>query len=284
MLSRRSLLLGAALGPRPRALIVDGRNNHDWRASTPILRRILERWFDAAVATAPNGKGPAEGFVPDFAAHSVVVLNYSDLGNGGSWPKTTQQMFERYVTGGGGVVVFHAASSAFAEWPEYNRIIGLGGWGGRDERSGPMVRYRNGLEVRDTRPGKAGRHGKRHEFAVTIRDAAHPIVSGFPPVWMHTVDELYDSMRGPAEAITVLATAWSDPATGGTGEHEPVLMTVRRGKGRIFHTALGHDEVAMDCTGFAMTLARGTEWAATGKVTIPLPARFPTATQSVRYF
>lgn len=284
MLSRRSLLLGAALRPKPRALIVDGRNNHDWKAATPLLRRILEPAFDVSVATAPAGKGPVEGFTPAFAAHHVAVLNYSDFGNGGTWPAVTRTAFERFVHNGGGVVVFHAASSAFAEWPEFNRIIGLGGWGDRDERSGPMVRYRNGRMVRDTKPGKAGHHGSRHEFLVTARDTSHPIMAGLPPVWRHTSDELYDSLRGPAEHLHVLATAWSDPAISGTDEHEPVLFTVRYGKGRIFHTTLGHDAVAIDCTGFALTLARGTEWAATGKATIQPPHRFPTDAQSVPFF
>ena len=284
MLSRRSLLLGAALRPKPRALIVDGRNNHDWRATTPLLRRILEPAFDVAVSTAPDGKGPVDGFAPNFTGQAVVVLNYSDFGNGGAWPEPTRTAFERYVTAGGGVVVFHAASSAFADWPAYNRIIGLGGWGGRNEQSGPMLRYRDGRVIRETKPGNAGHHGKRHEFAIAVRDSQHPVMAGLPPVWMHTIDELYDSLRGPAEDIQVLATSWSDPGTGGTGEHEPVLFTVCYGKGRVFHTTLGHDAVAMDCAGFALTLVRGTEWAATGKVTSPVPARFPTAAQSAHIF
>ncbi|MBL8235226.1 MAG: ThuA domain-containing protein, partial [Bryobacterales bacterium] len=85
--------------------------------------------------------------------------------------------------------------------------------------------------------------------------------------------------RGPAENLTVLATAWADPATGGSGEHEPVLMTIRYGKGRVFHTVLGHGVEAMQCAGFVTTFQRGTEWAATGKVTLKVPADFPSAAQ-----
>jgi hypothetical protein len=36
-------------------------------------------------------------------------------------------------------------------------------------------------------------------------------------------------------------------------------------------TALGHDAAAMKSAGFIATLTRGTEWAATGNVTIPVP-------------
>jgi type 1 glutamine amidotransferase len=84
---------------------------------------------------------------------------------------------------------------------------------------------------------------------------------------MHVADELYDSLRGPGENMTVLATAHSDPKNKGTGHDEPVLMALRYGKGRVFHTTLGHDVAALSCVGFITTFQRGTEWAATGKVT-----------------
>ena len=89
-------------------------------------------------------------------------------------------------------------------------------------------------------------------------------------------DELYHGMRGPIENVHVLATAYSDKAKGGTGDHEPMIWTVNYGKGRVFHTPMGHDLDGMRCVGFMATLLRGTEWAATGKVTMPIPADFPT--------
>jgi type 1 glutamine amidotransferase len=56
-----------------------------------------------------------------------------------------------------------------------------------------------------------------------------------------------------------------------------MLMTLEYGNGRVFHTVLGHADYSMNCVGFATTLQRGTEWAATSKVTIPVPEDFPTA-------
>ena len=139
-----------------------------------------------------------------------------------------------------------------------------------------MVRVRNGEVVIDDKPGKAGHHGKRHAFQVKTLETKDPIMAPLPALWMHAEDELYDSLRGPAKNMKLLATAYSDPATGGTGENEPILFTIAFGKGRIFHTTLGDDVEAMKCVGFITTLQRGTEWAATGNVTIAIPSNFPT--------
>lgn len=258
---------------RLKALIVDGQNNHDWKATTPILKQHLEEGglFGVDVATAPSG-ADTSGFEPDFAAYDVVVTNY----NGAPWPEATQQALVDYVRGGGGFAVVHAANNAFPDWKEYNEMIGLGGWGGRTERSGPYVRFKDGKFVRDTSAGAGGGHGRQHPFEVVIRNSEHPITAGLPQAWMHAADELYDKLRGPAENLTVLATAYSEPETGGTGEHEPMLVTVDYGQGRVFHTTLGHSPEAMRCVGFIVTLRRGAEWAASGKVTQEeLPQDFP---------
>jgi type 1 glutamine amidotransferase len=95
--------------------------------------------------------------------------------------------------------------------------------------------------------------------------------------WMHAADELYHGMRGPAENVHLLATAFDDKKRGGTGENEPMIWTVSYGKGRVFHTPMGHDRNSMLCVGFLTTLLRGTEWAATGIVTQAIPNNFPTA-------
>jgi type 1 glutamine amidotransferase len=173
----------------------------------------------------------------------------------------------------------HAANNSFPQWPAYNDMIGVGGWGGRTEKSGPYLRLREGKFTTDMTPGRGGSHGPKHPFVVEIRNAEHPITAGLPPRWMHASDELYDRLRGPAKDVTVLASAFADSAKGGSGEHEPMLMVIPYGKGRVFHTPMGHDSVSMTCVGFQTVLTRGTEWAATGKVTIPVPADFPTADQ-----
>jgi type 1 glutamine amidotransferase len=263
-----------AQGAPMKALIIDGQNNHDWKTTTPALKQILEETglFAVEVATSPPAKGDMSTFKPDFAAYRVIISNY----NGEPWSTETQEAFEKFVGGGGGFVSVHAADNAFPEWKAYNEMIGVGGWGDRKESSGPYLRLRDGQWVHDITPGTGGSHGAQHAFVVQTREPAHPIMGGLPPAWLHAKDELYDRLRGPAKNVTVLASALATKETRGSGEHEPLLMVISYGKGRVFHTALGHGMEAIRCVGFATTLQRGTEWAATGSVTQKIPANFPT--------
>ena len=260
-----------------RALIVTGQNNHNWKASSPILKTLLEQTglFAADIAQSPAKGGDMNTFTPNFSKYDVVVIDY----NGDSWSEKTKTAFVEYVKNGGGVVIYHAGDNSFPEWKEYNLIIGLGGWGNRSQKDGPYVYYKNDKMVIDTAAGRGGSHGKRQEFEVRLRNTEHPITKGLPARWIHGSDELYSELRGPAQNMEILATAPSQKNAGGTGRDEPMLMTISYGKGRIFHTALGHADAsggpALQCVGFIVTFQRGAEWAASGKVTQKIPYDFP---------
>jgi type 1 glutamine amidotransferase len=272
-----------------KVLIVDGQNGHKWAETTPVLKKVLEETglFTVDVATSPPKGGDMSTFKPNFAAYKVVVSNYQ----GDSWNAETKKALADYVCGGGGLVIYHFACAAFPDWPEYNEMIGLGGWGGRDEKAGTYVRWKEGQIVRQTAPGAndvrvdqrtkarrviVGSHGPMQPFQIVIREPNHPITKGLPPAFMHVPDELYGWLRGPAKNLTVLATAFAPGGKwGGADEHEPILFTVQYGQGRVFQNALGHTPVELKSVAFIATFQRGVEWAATGKVTQAVPADFP---------
>jgi uncharacterized protein len=262
-----------------KTLIVNGQNNHNWKIGSETMKKILEgsNLFSVNIATSPEKGEDMSNFKPIFSDYDVVVLDY----NGDEWCEETKISFLNYVRKGGGVFILHAADNSFPKWKEYNEIIGLGGWGKRNEKDGPYVYWQDGKIVRDNSPGKGGGHGKQHEYVITTREPEHPIMKGLPAEWFHAQDELYHGLRGPAENMTILATAYSDTEKGGTGRNEPALMTIKYGKGRIFHTIMGHASErnqAMKCSGFIVTSLRGAEWAGSGKVKQPVPENLPTKT------
>jgi len=289
---RRILLtiLFALVAASPRAaapikiMLLDGESGgpwHKWQLTTPVLKKILDEpgLFQVDVVTAPPAGGDFSAFAPKFADYKAIVFNY-DAPND-RWPDALKKSYEDYVSAGGGMVSVHAANNAFAGWDAYNKMIGIGGWRGRTEKDGSYWFWKDGALASDPSAGPAGSHGQRTPFLVTVRDASHPILRGLPATWMHQGDELYARLRGPGPK-DVLATAFSDPANAGSGRDEPMLMANAFGKGRIFHTTLGHDINGISSVDFVVTLQRGTEWAATGSVTQKVPANFPTAA-SVSY-
>jgi uncharacterized protein len=245
-----------------RVLIFSGRNNHDWRITTPALRDLLVSTgkFDVRVEEEPTGITSAT-----LAIYDLVVLDYQ----GPRWGDVTEHALLDFVSSGKGLVVFHGASWAFnglpvladhhvptdiieLAWPEYAKLIG-GVWSKQE----PITQ-----------------HAPYHVFTVKFTDKQHPITNGLGDSFV-TKDELYHNMRMQPN-VHVLATAWDDPnnagswpGSKGTGKDEPVLWVLHYGRGRVFHTTLGHDLPAIHDPGFSETFVRGAEWAATGAVTIP---------------
>jgi type 1 glutamine amidotransferase len=213
--------------------------------------------------------------------YKAIVINFNEL----PWNDFSKQALEKYIKNGGGLVVIHEADNAFPEWPAYNEMIGLGGWGGRNEKSGPYYYWKDYKFVIDNKPGTGGSHGQRVPYVVNVRNVNHPITKGLPAKWLHINDELYGNLRGPAKNMEVLATAFSTKETGGTGKEEPVLIVLQYGKGRIFHSVMGHTTAKLsesfENVGFQVTFLRGTEWAATGKVKQKVPVEMPTAEKAV---
>lgn len=265
---------------KPDILIISGQNNHNWQVSHLQLKEILSDsgLFNVDICLTPPDGGDMSSFRPEFSAYDAILLDY----NGDRWPEETDKAFLEYVNNGGGVIIYHASDNAFSTWEEFNRIIALGGWEGRDEKSGPYYYLVDGKPVIDNTPGPGGSHGEQREYHMHSHNNEHPIIKGLPDKWLHAQDEMYDRMRGPANIKDLLYSGYADPARGGSGREEPLVFTVDYGNARIFHLMIGHcgptaeDNPAMQCAGFQTLLLRGTEWAATGKVKQPVPSDFPT--------
>lgn len=272
---------GPALADRlPRnfkVLILDGQNNHDWRSTTPMIRAVLlkpggMKWFEVDVLTAPPGDAPPEAwekFKPDYAKYHVIVSNFSDFGAKPA-PPAFYDAIADYVAKGGGLVLVHAATSV-----QNQRFMKLAGLGWSMDNQGVRVHVDDAGKTVRTEPGQGTPtgHGGPFRWQITAAAPDHPVLSGMPKVFLHETDELWYAARGPAENLTVLATAVAPESK----LNEPVMWTITHGKGRVFVTLLGHDATAMTCVGFATTLSRGCEWAATGEVKQDLPTDLPKA-------
>jgi len=251
---------GFAADPKPiKVLIITGDHGHDWQKTTPFIKNLLTKaGMDVNVTETPANDLTAS----NLAKYDVLFLNYKDTKKGKPetrWADENKKAFTDAVAGGKGLVVYHHASSAFSSGSnfdaEFERAI-AGGW------------------------RKQGNHGKRHVFAVTTRLAEHPIMNGMPPEFTHANDELYQNSVLLSNC-RVLATAFADKTIDpkNSGKAEPVVWVADYGKGRVYENALGHDVAAMQSIGFQTLLIRGVEWAATGKVTHPVPDQLSTAVE-----
>ena len=279
-----------------KVLIVDGMNNHNWEKTTEGTKEILEQTgrFTVDVCTSPSKRGDKKAWQdwnPKFSDYQVVLSNFNDGcededGCETLWSSKTQAAFEEFVKKGGGFVPVHAADNAFPSWEAYNKMIGIGGWGGRQAgKSGYLLRRIDGKWQR-TSPDKglSGEHGPSRDYKIIHDKPSHPILKGMPTEWIHAKDEMYSALRGPAKNVEVLAYARSRV----TKENEPMYAILTFGKGKIFHVAPGHyhedarkPNEALHCVGFQTLLARGTEYVATGEVTIGIPDSFPSKKKTV---
>jgi type 1 glutamine amidotransferase len=275
------LALSLAAPAEPvRILIVDGFGNHDWRATTRLLRGILDKdpGFAVTVSTAPGNDGDAASWKPVFADHHVVIQTCNDINRSGPlWPEDARKGLEAFVSAGGGLFVFHSGNNAFPAWDAYNRMIGLG-WRGRDYGTAIRIRGDGTLERIPPGQGKGTSHGPRTDREIH-RLGDHEIHAGLPRVWMTPLIEVYTHARGPAENLEVLS--WAEDPT--TRERWPIEWSTTFGKGRVYTSTFGHvwkdesDPVNLRCAGFQTLLERALLWLAKRPVPAQVPADFPSA-------
>lgn len=259
---------------RLKVLIISGRNSyeHDWTGVNNMLRTMMQdsKRFDVRVTEDFDN-----GTLETLKQYDVVLLNYSSRWNYADpvqhvWSDSAFKALYQYVREGGGLVAYHSSFTWGRDIPEYKKLIG-----------GTME------------PGTS-RRAPPGAFPVHLIDRTHPITAGMREfIWTYN-DDMYTNMGMDPEAkIHVLATAHDAasahnpkltgpkyPAAAYTPEKlkamkgidadHPQVWTADYGKGRVFSITLGHDEVSLHFQPLQTLILRGTEWAATGKVTLPL--------------
>jgi type 1 glutamine amidotransferase len=231
----------------PRVLILSGANNHDWKQTTPAIRAALEESGRFAVDIEDKvGAMKPQSFAP----YAVIVSNYNTYGEGApqeTWSTETKQAFLAHIAKGHGLVIIHAGSSVFYDWQEFQNLA-CGTW-------------KDGTN-----------HGDIHINRVVFTPESHPITEGLSPFWIR--DEFWQKIH-VAPGAKPLASVTPDPAFKGSGTAENILFTTESGGGRGFAIFLGHDTTTMKNSAWKTLLQRGTEWAATGTVTIPPASDWP---------
>lgn len=253
-----SLVAGSAWAAEPiRTLLITGENNHNWRYTSRYHKDTLEATGRFTVDITDN---PAQTLAePGKAAgYQLFVIDF----NGNQrWGEPAEAGFLKAVEGGAGVVIIHASNNAFG-WPRPKSASDPQPWVEYEKMVGLLWREGTG-------------HGNFHHFDVNYVDKDHPITKGLPDMARHP-DELYHKLVNTHNSpYHLLAQALSSSESGGTGKHEPMALTLAYGKGRVFHTPLGHvwegaedQKASIADPQFKVLLTRGAEWAATGEVTL----------------
>lgn len=269
-------------------LIVDGFSNHDWKRTTQAIVKILDQYggIKIDVSTSPNSSATLEqleNWNPDFSAYDVVLLNCNDLGNPVHWSNKTRKDLESFVSGGGGLYIFHSANNAFEDWPEYNRMIGMG-WRNKNFGKAVVIGDDQSLKIIEPGDGENTSHGNRIN-ALTTRIGSHLIQKGLPRSWVYADIEVYTYARGPMENVTILSYAKDEKY----GLNFPVEWVIKYGKGNVYNSSLGHfwkdqeNPPVMRCAAFQTEMHRAIQWLAKRKVDTSLPKDFPgTETISLR--
>lgn len=255
-------LATAATPNRVRVLFLTGETDlpyHDWRVTTPFLRNVLTDTGRFEVKVLEDVRGMT---ARSLSGYDVLVLNY----NGPRWGKEAETAVEEFVRSGKGLISLHGVTYGELYGQEFNKRWSVSSTGDKGWLAYPE------LIGATWEPAKIG-HGARHVFPVKWVNRDHPISRGLDESFPAN-DELYHRLD-LLPNTKVLASAYSAPETGGTGKNEPIVWMAPFGAGRTLHITLGHNLSAMIQPGFLAAFARGTEWAATGEVTLPTKIAVP---------
>jgi type 1 glutamine amidotransferase len=225
-------LLGDEPAPQGKAtkrvLIVTGEDypGHRWQATSPLLKSMIEKDRRIEVDIVQQLNYLREPRLHEYDAVVAHFKNYDPKVPG----RVGYDNLAKFVEQGGGLVLVHFSCGAFQEF------------------KGDFVK----LAGRVWNPKLRG-HDRYGKFTVKPTEKQHPITAGLRP--FETNDELYTCLDG-ATPITVLARARSNV----DNKLHPMAFVLNYGKGRVFHTPLGHDANALRAPGARELIRRGSAW------------------------
>ena len=237
-----AITTAGAAEPKLRVLLLSGANNHDWKQTTPAIKATLEETgrFSVDVEEKVATLKPAA-----LDPYEVILSDFNTFGQDPSvqvWDAAMKKAFIDHLQKGHGLVIVHAGSSGFYDWPEFQKLA-CGSW------------------------QAATSHGPIQVDRIHFSDVKSPITAGLQPFWIR--DEFWKDVGvAPGASALAYVASLTTPTKDG-GKTANILFTTEVGGARGFAIFLGHDTTAMKNTAWRSLLQRGTEWAATGKVTIP---------------
>ncbi|HEY3324176.1 MAG TPA: HEAT repeat domain-containing protein [Planctomycetota bacterium] len=219
-------------GRTTKVLIVTGIDypGHLWQKTAPVLAEELTKDKRLLVDTAEDPDILSSKEINDY---DVLVIHFMNWQKPAPGDKARENL-KAFVEGGKGLVYVHFACGAFQDggnpWPDFIKIAG---------------------KVWDR---KLRGHDPHGTFQVRATDVKHPITEGLQP--FDTTDELYTCLAGDVPVTTIaVATSKVDKKDYAMG------FVFDVGKGRVFHSPLGHDVKAY-AGGAGELFRRGTAWAA----------------------
>jgi len=231
-----------------RVLIVDDqRPGHHTLDTAVTLRDVIrqDRRFEVILVEDSEVLGTDLPFDYD-----VILLHFKNYRTPNR-NVAMQANLEKFVMEGGGLFVFHFACGAFADWADFEKIAGRV-W---DPALPP--------------------HDPYGRFTVRITDNTHPITANIGNFEIY--DELYTCLRESEVPIHILADAVSIV----DGKTYPMAFVLEPGKGRTFHTTLGHDDRSLSSPEFQRMIRQAILWCAKRENLLP-PAPANTDTTNVR--
>jgi uncharacterized protein len=214
------------------------RQHHGYREQALYLSGLLENTGRYEVTI---GEEAAILETPAIRKYDLLIVSADRRDDEFKFTTSQQEAIFDFVRSGHGYVSIHGANNAAKDWlPAWKEMLG-----------GVFSHF--GLPDGKTRKGT---------YTVKIVDTTSPITQGIKDFTIK--DELYYHIQMQPD-VQPLATVEYD------GVAWPVAWTHTFGKGRVFHTPLGHRDFGPDKDdplrnpGLSQLIAQGVDWVAAGR-------------------